>query len=242
MRIAFLFALLFLARSAFGADCGALKDLKLESTTIAAAESIPAGTYQPPYGKAVEKLPSFCRVAGVITPTPDSYIRFEVWLPEAGWNGKYLGVGNGGFAGSIDYRALGGNLNRGYATAATDTGHEGDAEDASWAYKHPEKIIDFGYRAMHATTINAKAIMRAFYNRAPQHAYFDACSDGGREALMEAQRFPQDFDGILAGAPAYDWTHLVTGGADANKMLLGNPAGFISGTKLPAITAAATAA
>ena len=221
-----------------GGECGTLKTLKLESTTIEIAESVPAGSFKPAYGNEIEKVPAFCRVAGVIKPTIDSYIRFEVWLPETGWNQKYLGVGNGGYAGSIDFRAMAGNLNRGYATAATDTGHEGDSEDASWAYRHPEKVVDFGYRALHATTLNAKALVKGFYDHAPQHAFFDSCSDGGREALMEAQRFPADFDGILAGAPAYDWTHLVAGGLGIAK-LLGNPAGYISGTKLPAINAAA---
>lgn len=220
------------------ADCNGLSGLKLPGTTITVAEAVPAGTFTPPYGNPIEKLPAFCRVAGVIQPTSDSSIQFEVWLPAAEWNQKYLGVGNGGFAGQIDFRSLGDALKRGYATAATDTGHEADGVDASWAYKHPEKVIDFGYRGLHETTAKAKAIIQAFYGHSQQHAYFDSCSDGGREALMEAQRFPEDFDGILAGAPANYWTHLVTAGIGVAQALYGNPAAYISDTKIPAVAAA----
>jgi feruloyl esterase len=243
MRIlAAVVVLLPLAFCARAEDCQALSGLKLPNTTITTAQSVPAGKFTPPYGNPVDKLPAFCRVAGVIKPTTDSYIRFEVWMPVSDWNGKYLGEGNGGFAGSIGFDSMAGNLKRGYATGATDTGHEAEGVDASWAYKHPEKVIDFGYRGLHDTTENAKAIVKAFYGRAAQRAYFDSCSDGGREALMEAQRFPEDFDGILAGAPANFWTHLVTAGVDVNKSMYGNPAAYISSTKVPAISAATLAA
>ncbi len=224
------------------ATCEDLSRAALPHTEITAAQTVSAGPFTPPYGAALDGLPAFCRIVSVSKPTSDSYIRFEVWLPASGWNGKFLGVGNGGFAGSIDYNALGRNLKRGYATAATDTGHEGEAEDASWAFKHPEKIADFGYRGLHETVVNAKLLMQAFYNRPPQHSYFDSCSDGGREALMEAQRFPEDFDGILAGAPANFWTHMLTGGVAMMKEVYKNPAGYISGVKIPAIHAATLAA
>src|SRR4051812_5862407 len=206
------------------ASCESLSGAALPQTSISVAQEIPAGTFNPPYGSPLNNVPAFCRVAGVIQPTTDSYIRFEVWMPVNGWNGKYRGVGNGGFAGSIDFRALGDNVRRGYATAATDTGHEGEAADGSWAYKHPEKVVDFGYRALHLTTLNAKELVKAFYNNAPQHAYFDSCSDGGREALVEAQRFPEDFDGILAGAPANNWTNMVAGWVDVSWTMYRNPA------------------
>jgi feruloyl esterase len=189
------------ALPSLAADCETLLRTKLPDTTLTIAQSAPAGKFIPPYGRPVDKLPAFCRVAGVIRPTSDSYIRFEVWLPVSGWNGKFLSAGNGGFAGSINYNSMAGDLRRGYATAGTDTGHEADSEDASWAYHHPEKVIDFGYRAMHATSQNAKSLIQTFYARSPQYSYFDSCSDGGREGLMEAQRFPDDFDGILAAAP-----------------------------------------
>jgi len=229
------------AGSAHAATCEGLSALKLPSTVISAAEAAPAGTFTPPQEKPVPDLPAFCRVTGVIQPTADSYIRFEVWLPASGWNKKFLGVGNGGFAGSISYSSLGNNLGRGYATAATDTGHIGNAADATWAYNHSEKVADFGYRALHLTTENAKAIIQAFYSEAPQRSYFDSCSDGGREALMEAQRFPEDYDGILAGAPANYWTHLLTGGLAVEDALLRNPAAYISDIKLHAINQAVLA-
>jgi hypothetical protein len=227
---------------ASAASCEGLSKVKLPQTTIEVAESVSAGTFAPPYGDAIAKLPSFCRIAGVIKPTNDSYIRFEVWMPDSGWKNKFLGVGNGGFAGSIDYRAMAGNLKRGYATAATDTGHETEGGDGSWAFKHPEKVIDFGYRALHETTGNAKAIIQAFYGHVPQRSYFDSCSDGGREAMMEAERFPEDYDGILAGAPAMYWTRMLAGGASILRAMYGNPASYISSIKIPAIGAAVLAA
>ncbi len=243
MRTLALFAaLLLIAGSAVAEDCHSLSGLMLPDAIISTAESVSAGSFNPPYGNRVEKIPAFCRVAGVIKPTSDSDIHFEVWMPASDWNGKYLGVGNGGFAGEIDFQAMGRNLARGYATAATDTGHQADSVDATWAYKHPEKVIDFGYRGLHETTEKAKAVIRAFYGRGPQHSYFDSCSDGGREALMEAQRFPEDFDGILAGAPANYWTHMLAAGINVTKTLYGNPAGYISTTRIPAIAAATLAA
>ena len=228
------------ATPAQAADCATLLNTRLPDTTLTVARSAPAGKFVLPYGRRLDKLPAFCRVAGVIRPTSDSYIRFEVWLPVSDWNGKFLGAGNGGFAGSINYNSMAGNLRRGYATAGTDTGHEADAEDASWAFHHPEKIIDFGYRAIHVTSQNAKSLIQAFYTRLPRHSYFDSCSDGGREALMEAQRFPEDFDGILAGAPANFWTHMLAAGIDLMQGVYGrNPAGYISSTKIPALQTAA---
>jgi hypothetical protein len=228
---------------ACAADCAALLHAKLPNTTVNIAQEAPAGRFTPPYGRAVEKVPAFCRVAGVIRPSSDSRIRFEVWLPIEGWNGKFLSVGNGGFAGSINYNGMAGDLRRGYATAGTDTGHEADAEDASWAFHHPEKVIDFGYRALHATSLNAKSLMQTFYTRLPKYSYFDSCSDGGREGLMEAQRFPEDFDGILAGAPANFWTHMLAAGVDVVQGVFGrNPAAYIPNIKIPALQAAALSA
>ena len=234
-------ALLILTHPAFALDCESLSSVKLPDTTITVASGVPAGNFVPPYGNPVD-VAAFCRVAGVIRPTKDSEIRFEVWMPAAGWNEKYLGVGNGGFAGAIDFNQLNGNVKRGYATAATDTGHEADNVDASWAYKHPEKVNDFGWRALHLTTENAKRLVEKFYSQTAKHTYFDSCSDGGREALMEAQRFPEDFDGILAGAPANNWTKLVGGGAANFKVMRDDPAAYISAMKLPAISKATLAA
>lgn len=238
-------AVLAACATAFAAttdSCERLATAVVASAEITVAQSVPAGIFTPPYGGSIDKLPNFCRIAGVLKPTTDSFIRFEVWLPVSNWNGRYLGVGNGGFAGEIDYDGMAGALKRGYATAATDTGHEAQAEDASWAYKHPEKVVDFGFRALHETTLTAKKFVELFYGSPARHAYFDACSDGGREALMEAQRYPEDFDGILAGAPANDWTDLLTHGLAVLRAMTNDPAAYISSVKVPAIGAAVLAA
>ena len=234
-------SLLLLTLPGVASDCAGLRNAQLANTTVTAASMVVPGTFHPPYGDPVSKLPAFCRVAAMIRPSSDSEIRVEVWMPESGWNGKYLGVGNGGFAGTIDFRTLGANVKHGFATAATDTGHQAEAGDASWAYKHPEKVVDFGWRALHLTTDSAKQLIASYYGSAPKHAYFDSCSNGGREALMEAQRFPQDFDGILAGAPANYWTALVSSGALLFQHVK-DPAAYISELKLPAISEAVLAA
>ena len=141
-------------------------------------------------------------------------------------DGRLLGSGNGGFAGSIYYEQLAGYLKRGFAVAGTDAGHQAEGTDASWAYGHPEKIKDFGWRAIHLTAERAKQILAAYYGKPAEKSYFDACSDGGREALMEAQRFPEDYDGILAGAPAYAWTTLLGAGARVLQQLTGDPKAY----------------
>ena len=224
-------------------NCDAIKSMKLADTTISSAERVTSGNLSGPgIDHPLQDLPAFCRVTGVIRPTTDSVIRFEVWLPENDWNQRFLGVGNGGFAGTIGYQGLAGNLKRGFATAGSDAGHQGQAEDASWAYEHPEKIKDFGWRAVHLTTERSKQIVQAYYSKPIAKAYFDSCSDGGREALMEAQRFPQDYDGILAGAPANAWSRMVSSGVDVTQVTLGDPRAYISSLKLPAVQKAALAA
>ncbi len=223
-------------------DCDSLIKLALPGVAIKRAESVPAGSFAPPTGKTIPHLPAFCRVAGVITPAADSVIQFEVWMPASGWNGKFQGVGNGGFAGAIEYQQMAIAMAHGYATASTDTGHEADGTDARWALRHPEKIVDFGYRAIHETAVAAKAIIHNFYGENPARSYFDSCSNGGRQALMEAQRFPDDYNGIIAGAPANYWTHLLANAAWDLLALLGDPNSYIPPKKLPAIQAAALAA
>ncbi|HUE04612.1 MAG TPA: tannase/feruloyl esterase family alpha/beta hydrolase [Bryobacteraceae bacterium] len=222
--------------------CESLAKLELPDTSITRAESVAAGSYTPPVGKAVPNMPAFCLVAGTIKSSPDSNIYFEVWLPAANWNGKFQGAGNGGFAGSIGYDQLMNVVAHNYATAATDTGHHAGGTDATWALDHPEKITDFGYRAIHETAVKAKAILHAFYGEDPKRSYFSSCSNGGRQALMEAQRYPEDYDGILAGAPANYWTHLLANAAWDNLALLGDKDSYIPSKKLPAIQAAALAA
>jgi len=223
---------------ALAQECEKLSSLKLPDTTIATAQANAAGAFTAPGGRGMPNLPAFCRVTGSIKPSPDSDIQFEVWMPASGWNGKYQGVGNGGFAGSISYGELAGNVTKGYATASTDTGHRAGGTDAGWALDHPQKVIDFGYRAIHETAVKAKAIIGAYYGGAPKKSYFASCSNGGRQALMEAQRFPEDYDGIVAGAPANYWTHLLSE-AGSDMVALGrDAASYIAASKLPAIEAA----
>ncbi|HZL56603.1 MAG TPA: tannase/feruloyl esterase family alpha/beta hydrolase [Bryobacteraceae bacterium] len=232
------------ATGLFSATCESLATLNLPHTTIAIAEARQPGAFTSPYGgRPIAGLPAFCRIAGSIKPSAESDIRFQVWLPVAsGWNGKFAGIGNGGYAGAIGFAGLADAVRNGYASASTDTGHE-DARgnNAEWALRHPEKIADFGYRAIHETAVQAKAVIQAFYGNAPKRSYFSSCSNGGRQALMEAQRYPADYDGIVAGAPANNWTHLLSAAASGARATLAEPAGYISAAKLPAIEAAALA-
>jgi feruloyl esterase len=223
-----------------GPSCEEIARLKLPNTTVLTAESIAAGAFTPPGASTpLKQLPAFCRVAGVIKATPDSEIKFEVWMPVSAWNGKFHGIGNGGFAGSISFAGLAGALIRGYATASTDTGHTGG--DASWAVGHPEKLVDYGHRAIHEMTEKAKLIVAAYLGTAPKRSYFSSCSNGGRQALMEAQRYPEDYDGIIAGAPANYFTQILTGFAWNLKAMLGEPGSYISPAKLKAIESAVLA-
>ena len=202
---------------AAASSCDSLMSLSLARTTITSTTTVAAGGFALPQGTppgppgtftSYNTLPAFCRVHGVTKASADSHIEFEVWLPVSGWNGKCQGAGNGGFAGSIDYPDMAVALSAGYATSSTDTGHQGGGTDAKWALGHLEKIADYGHRAIHETAETAKAIIRTFYGMAPKHSYFSSCSNGGREALMEAQRYPADYDGIIAGAPAGFFTHI----------------------------------
>jgi feruloyl esterase len=190
----------------------------------------------------LDNLAVFCRVAGEIKPTKDSGIKFEVWMPASGWNGKFMGIGNGGWSGAISYPFMGVALRRAYATASTDTGHEGNIADASFALGHPEKVIDFGYRAVHETTVKAKAIIAAYYGNAPKLSYWNGCSSGGKQGLTEAQRFPRDYDGVIAGAPANFWTHLMVSSVWITEATRENPAAYIPKEKYSLLHKAVLAA
>jgi hypothetical protein len=192
-------------------QCSALRGLRLESTTVISAQLVDSGKFVPPiwlrrgspeFFTAFNTLPAFCRVQAVARPSSDSEISIEVWLPAAGWNRRYLGVGNGSFGGSINYNRLGESLRSGYATSSTDTGHRGRSSESAWAVNHSEKQADFDYRAVHETALASKALIDAFYHSPPTRSYFSSCSNGGRQGLMEAERYPTDYDGIMAGAPA----------------------------------------
>jgi feruloyl esterase len=227
-------------------SCASLAQLSLAGAKISSTQVVPAGTFTSPVKEErpesdaplFKTVPEFCRVMVEAKPSGDSDIKVEVWLPTQGWNGKFQGQGNGGFAGSIDYHMLAIAVLRGYATAATDTGHSGTPPDASWALNHPEKIIDFGYRGIHEMTRIGKATTAAYYTQAAQYSYFGSCSNGGREALMEAQRYPEDYDGILAGAPANYWTHLIASSLWDAQVTTLDPASYIPSSKLPAIARA----
>lgn len=228
--------------------CEALASLKVPNASVTLATTVAAGSFNGPpapfTGKDISSLykilPAFCRVAITAKPTADSEIKSEVWLPLQGWNGKLHGIGNGGFAGLIDYLSLADALRNGYVAAATDAGHVGT--DAAWALGHPEKVADFGHRGIHEMTRVAKAVTLAFYAKPPRYSYFAGCSDGGREALMEAQRYPDDYDGILAGAPANYWTALVTMAAADTQALTIDAVSFIPRDKIETIAAAVDAA
>ena len=190
-------------------SCASLAALTLPDTTITSASEVAGPSFTPTGSAAMTGLPAFCRVTAVARPA----VKFEVWLPLDEWNRKFQGVGNGANAGSISYPAMAAALRRGYATASTDTGHATtNARDASWAVGHPELVVDFGHRAIHITAQHAKNLVRAFYRQPPSHSYFMSCSTGGRQALSEAQRYPDDYDGIIAGDPAANWTRFQTGG------------------------------
>ena len=184
-------------------SCEGLLRLALANASVTSAQVVAAGTFKTPdaTSSASSDLPEFCRVAAALKPSSDSDIKTEVWLPIAGWNGKLLAVGNGGWGGAMDYEAMIDGLRRGYATAATDDGNPARGS-GSFVFGHPEKFIDFAYRSEHEMTIKAKAIIRAFYGRDPRYSYWDGCSGGGREGLLQAYRYPDEFDGIIAGDPA----------------------------------------
>jgi Tannase and feruloyl esterase len=225
--------------------CSKLKDLKLEHTQIVSVDYHSAGhrlsLITTPLGLPWFKVPASCRVKLVIAPTSDSHIESEVWMPASVWNGRLWSTGNGGLAGSIDKLSMTLALQRGYATSGTDTGHSASDKDGRWALGHPEKFIDFGYRAIHETAVQAKALTQALYGKLPAYSYFASGSNGGREALNEAQRYPEDYDGIEAGAPAFNGTNNVVSGSWLEQSLL-KPETWISKAKLKAIAAAAMSA
>ena len=226
---------------AAAATCESLATLALPDTTITMAQTVAAGAFVMPGGGFMpspispKSLPAFCRVAATLRPSKDSDIKIEVWLPSDGWNGKFQGVGNGGWTGSITYPALMEALQKGYASASTDTGHTGNPLDGSFALGHPEKVTDFGYRAVHEMTLKGKAIVAAFYQKNPQYSYWNGCSSGGKQGLKEAQRYPEDYDGIIAGAPANYWTHLTTATVWVGAATHKDPASFIPTEKYKVI-------
>ncbi|HVR10000.1 MAG TPA: tannase/feruloyl esterase family alpha/beta hydrolase [Thermoanaerobaculia bacterium] len=245
------FILLLFSAPAYAQDaCERLTAAEIPNTTITLAQTVAAGTYNGPPAPSSDidlpplykSLPAFCRVVAEAKPTSDSDIKLEIWLPVSRWNGKLQGIGNGGFAGQIGHVQLAMSVKAGYAATATDTGHTGSPSDAGWALGHPEKIIDFGHRGIHEMTRVAKTLIAAYYSKPPQRSYFTGCSNGGRQALVEAQRYPEDYDGILAGAPANYFTALMATFAYDTQVLTTDSASFIPPAKIPTIAAAVNAA
>src|SRR5712691_2451158 len=224
--------------------CDNLSKLSLPQTVITMAASVTPGAFAPPASfslslqpgdVAYKNLPAFCRVAATMRPTSDSEIKIEIWLPpSAAWNGKFMAVGNGGQAGEIYYHKMGLPLTLGYAVASTDTGHEGKGDDGSYALGHPEKVIDFGYRAVHEMVVKSKAIVAEYYSRNASFSYWNGCSTGGRQGLEDLQRYPGDFDGVIAGARANNPRSAaqITWVAQTVHR---NEASFIPASKFPAI-------
>ncbi|HZR23507.1 MAG TPA: tannase/feruloyl esterase family alpha/beta hydrolase [Vicinamibacterales bacterium] len=177
-------------------SCERLLTQHLDSAVITAAETVAAGA-SPFYVSR-----AFCRVQIAIKPTSDSDIKAEVWLPVDGWNGKFEAVGNSDAGGELSYDDMAAALERGFATSSTDTGHVGNS--MAFALGHREKYVDFGYRAVHEMTVKAKAIIASYYDAPLVESYWNGCSQGGRQGITEAERFPSDYDGIIAGAPAIE--------------------------------------
>src|SRR4051794_37380431 len=226
-------------------ECSAFPGLAIDGTTITSAAMVTSGTLEIAPSTKVTDMPAFCRVQAISKPSADSNIFFEVWLPDrSNWNGRFLSTGEGGFAGTPNYSrngldgAMDEIVRRGYATASTDTGHR--TTDNWWAVGHPEKAADYLYRAKHATTVAAKAIVASFYGRQPSHSYFSSCSNGGRQGLIEAQRYPDDFDGLIIGAPWNFQSHS-NAGFVWNAQAMAAPGAAIPESKLPAISAAVLA-
>ena len=223
-------------------SCDDLKSLAMANTTVTSV-AVVTGSFTPPGATnpsaTIANLPAFCRVAVTLKPTADSDIKTEFWLPVSGWNRKLQSVGNGAWAGVIPYAAMAQAVTSGYATAGTDTGHVGNT--ASFVPGHPERLVDYGYRAVHEMTVVAKAVIRSFYGNAPQYSYWNGCSTGGRQGLMEAQRYPADYDGIIAGAPVNARVHQMIWELWVAQAVHKNEASYIPPAKYKTINDAALA-
>ena len=230
---------------AWAADspCADVTKLKLGYTEIIEASLVEAGAFTPPPNPRMQpppaaaggpggdrnaiykSLPAFCRVKATSRPTSDSVINMEVWMPVSGWNGRLEVVGNGGFGSNIGFNNLAEGVAQGYAITGSDTGHQGNDDD--FAIGHPEKLVDWGYRAVHENTVTAKAVIAGFYGSGPKYSYWNACSTGGRQGWVEAEYYPNDFDGLAVGDPANPMTRLQAGNIGAYLALHNEPGSFI---------------
>jgi feruloyl esterase len=253
---------------AMATPCTNLLTLQLRDTTITSAADNTTGVFVVPGTNpptTISGLPAFCRVTATLTPTSDSSIKIEAWLPETTWNGRFLGTGGGGLQGVITYSELAGGIQAGFAATNSDLGTGvsgcnplycgsdgnmgnplaiafGDpAAPSTGLFGHPERIKDFGYRAIHLMTLRGKQIAGAFYGQNAHKAYFAGCSTGGQNALMEVQRFPDDYDGILAGAAAFNRTHLHMAGLSLWQDTHASPGRFIQAGQMTLINQAVLA-
>jgi feruloyl esterase len=200
-RLALIVAIALVPVGTQAASCEGLEKQSVSGFQVTSVTSVKPGAFAEPESLQLHPdLPAFCRVVATAKPTADSSIGIEVWLPASSWNGKFLAVGSGGWGGAFAYDAMGDALKRGYATAATDDGHRGGG--AEFIVGHPEKLVDFAYRAQHEMTVRAKALVKAFYPHEARFSYWSGCSGGGREGLLQAVRYPNEFDGVIAGDPA----------------------------------------
>jgi feruloyl esterase len=191
-------------------ETGSFAALRLDQASVVSATSIPAGTYTPAGSGALTNLPAFCRVQAKATPTSDSLINFELWVPAgSAWNGKMVTTGNGGYSPALSYRDMAYAMRQGYAVVGGDTGHQSaDPNEMFWGVGHPEKIADWGSRSIHAITVPAKKLITELSARSASKAYYYGCSTGGHQGYAEMQRYPEDFDGVIAGAPGNNRTRL----------------------------------
>lgn len=225
-------------------DLATLSGVPLERARITGATPVTAGAFTPPQATTpLRDLPAFCRIEAQATPSDDSRITFEVWVPSP-WNGKLVTTGNGGYSNALSYRDMANALAQGYAAAGGDAGHQSATDDLLWGQGHPERITDWGSRSVHAITVPAKRIIEHVAGRAPRRAYFYGCSTGGHQAYAEMQRYPQDFDGVIAGAPGNNRVRLNVGFlwqflANRRK---GTDALIVPVSKLPLLTQHAVAA
>jgi feruloyl esterase len=244
-------ALLFLATDIAAADssdpCAELASKQFHQVTITTAQLNTSKQFTPvERGKTlplITDLPVFCRVHGISRPAPGSQIGFEVWLPQSGWTRRLHMLGNASYSSSVYWEQMADRIRRGDVAVATDTGHSGGGDDLQFVVERPEALVDFAHRAVHESIVAAKAIVAAFYGASQQYSYFSGCSTGGYQGLSEAQRYPEDFDGIIAGAPGNNrsrlnlvflWNYAANHRADNSQI--------VPNAKLPMLTAAAIAA
>jgi len=226
------------------ASCESLAALQLRTGKITSAAEVSQGAFKQPTAgnvppaaaRAYAAMPTICRVTATLTPTADSDIKVEVWLPKTGWNGKLQAVGNGGWAGTISYSALAAAVNDGYAASSTDTGHA--TPGSTFAIDHPEKLVDYAHRSLHEMAVSAKAVVNAYYDAAPKLAMWNGCSTGGNQGLTIASKYPSDFDAIVAGAPPDPRARLMSVRLLINRLVHRTTDSYIPPEKYPAINEA----